>query len=311
MIYLETELQNRLIPNFHYALRPNGVLFLSASESITSRPDLFTALDRKWKFYRTNRPLGAPHVRATTDMAWTQITRIEETAGTTAGMAAAVATGKAITSRAGNIAALSAHALLQNYAPASVTTDNRGNILYVHGDTGRYLRPAPGPVSNNVVEMAREGLQLDLRHAINTAASASEPTLNKEVAVKTNGGFSTVRFSVRALPRDKSGEPLLLVSFEDVAGSGKPADQLKPAATAKSGRGKRSAAASAEAARIEELERELAYSKENLQATSEEQQASNEELKSTNEELQSTNEELQSSNEELETSKEELQSLNE
>jgi len=309
MIYLETELQNRLIPNFHYALRPDGVLFLSTSESITSRPDLFTALDRKWKFYRASHPLGAPHIRATTDMAWTQITRIENTSGTTAGMTAAVAAGKAVSGRAGNVAALSTHALLQNYAPASVTTDSRGNILYVHGDTGRYLRPAPGPVSNNVVEMAREGLQLDLRLAINHAASAAEPTLNKEVSVKTNGGFSTVRFSVRALPREKRGEPLLLVSFEDVSGVGGAAAQPQLAA-AKPGRGKRRAA-SAEAVRIQELEHELAYAKENLQATSEEQQASNEELKSTNEELQSTNEELQSSNEELETSKEELQSLNE
>ncbi|MCX7145580.1 MAG: protein-glutamate O-methyltransferase CheR, partial [Sulfuritalea sp.] len=143
MIYLETELQNRLIPNFHYALRPNGVLFLSASESITSRPDLFASIDRKWKFYRANHPLGAPHVKATTDMSWAQITRTEHTAGITAGITAAVAAGKAAAGRAGNVAALSAHALLQTYAPASVTTDSRGNILYVHGDTGRYLRPAP------------------------------------------------------------------------------------------------------------------------------------------------------------------------
>jgi two-component system CheB/CheR fusion protein len=314
MIYLETELQNRLIPNFHYALRPNGVLFLSTSESITNRPDLFTAIDRKWKFYRASHPLGAPYSKATTDMSWAQLTRTEDTAGSLTGITAAVAARRASTSRAGNVAALSTHALLQNYAPASVTTDSHGNILYVHGDTGRYLRPAPGPVSNNVVEMAREGLQLDLRFAINNAAAVAEPTLNKEVSVKTNGGFSTVRFSVRALPRDKSGEALLLVSFEDVAEggepTGKPADQAKSAA-AKPARGKRSAAQSAEAARIEELEHELAYARENLQATSEEQQASNEELKSTNEELQSTNEELQSSNEELETSKEELQSLNE
>ena len=319
MIYLETELQNRLIPNFHYALRPNGVLFLSTSESITSRPDLFAAIDRKWKFYRANHPLGQNHIKANVDMAWAA------SPGTRSSMATQltddVATGKPITGRAGNVAALSTHALLQTYAPASVTTDSRGNILYVHGDTGRYLRPAPGPVSNNVVEMAREGLQNDLRFAINNAAGLAEPTLNKEVAVKTNGGFSTVRFSVRALPRDKSGEPLLLVSFEDVADPGKlagqPADQAagKLAAAAKPGRGKRSAGAQSaktpDAVRIEELERELAYSRENLQATSEEQQASNEELKSTNEELQSTNEELQSSNEELETSKEELQSLNE
>ena len=309
LIYLEAELQNRLIPNFHYALRPNGVLFLSTSESITSRPDLFAAIDRKWKFYRASHPLGMPHLKANVDMAWATSPGTAGAHGTAARQKDEAAAGKAVTGRAGNVAALSTHALLQNYAPASVTTDSRGNILYVHGDTGRYLRPAPGPVSNNVVEMAREGLQLELRLAINTAASAAEPTLNKDVAVKTNGGFSTVRFSVRALPRDKSGEPLLLVSFEDVADPGKLAGQ--PAAQAKPARGKRSAAKSAEAARIEELERELAYSRENLQATSEEQQASNEELKSTNEELQSTNEELQSSNEELETSKEELQSLNE
>jgi two-component system CheB/CheR fusion protein len=315
MIYLETELQNRLIPNFHYALRPDGVLFLSTSESITSRPDLFVALDRKWKFYRASHPHTATHLKANVDMAWaTHGGNSAGTRGTAARLTEEVATGKLNTGRAGNVAALSTHALLQTYAPASVTTDSRGNILYVHGDTGRYLRPAPGPVSNNVVEMAREGLQLDLRLAINHAASVAEPTLNKEVSVKTNGGFSTVRFSVRALPRDKSGEPLLLVSFEDGTGAGKPADQAKLAAV-KPGRGKRSTAAHAtqtpEAARIEELERELAYARENLQATSEEQQASNEELKSTNEELQSTNEELQSSNEELETSKEELQSLNE
>jgi two-component system CheB/CheR fusion protein len=313
MIYLETELQNRLIPNFHYALRPNGVLFLSTSESITNRPDLFTAIDRKWKFYRASHVIGAHQLKANIDMTWANSARRADTAvainGTTE-LSAAVAAGVSNIGRAGSIAALSAHALLQNYAPASVTTDSRGDILYVHGDTGRYLRPAPGPVSNNVVEMAREGLQLDLRFAINTATAVAEPTLNKEVSVKTNGGFSTVRFSVRALPAGTSGEPLLLVSFEDVATSEKVAEHAPPA-TAYRGRGKRSATASADAARIQELECELAYARENLQATSEEQQASNEELKSTNEELQSTNEELQSSNEELETSKEELQSLNE
>jgi two-component system, chemotaxis family, CheB/CheR fusion protein len=156
--------------------------------------------------------------------------------------------------------------------------------------------------------MAREGLQLDLRNAINAASTQAEPTLGREVSVKTNGGFTLVRFAVRALPREKSGEPLLLITFEDVA---RPAEPAGKAAPATAGRGKRRGAASVESMRIEALERELAYAKENLQATSEEQQASNEELKSTNEELQSTNEELQSANEELETSKEELQSLNE
>ena len=304
MIYLEPELQNRLIPSFHYALKPDGVLFLSASESITNHPELFSALDRRWKFYR------AVHTGAATCPGI--VDQRVYAAGKGDRTTAAVVIGRPKASSAGSVGELSHRVLLQTYAPASVTTDAKGNILFVHGDTGRYLRPAPGPVSNNVIEMAREGLQLELRGAILNAAAQAATTLDREVSVNTNGDFARVSFSVRLLPGQhattahEAGEPLLLVSFQDIAGSSKTTH--KP--SAKQGRGK-GGAPSAETARIEDLERELAYAKENLQATIEEQQATNEELKSTNEELQSTNEELQSSNEEMETSKEELQSLNE
>ncbi|MDP3332758.1 MAG: PAS domain-containing protein, partial [Methylococcaceae bacterium] len=197
-----------------------------------------------------------------------------------------------------NFAELTRRVLVQCFAPASVVTDTNGNLLYVHGDTGKYLRPAPGQASLNVVEMAREGLELELRGAMRAAASDGTPTLNREIKVKTNGGFSTVNLSVRPLPSPEGNQNLLLVSFQDVA-----SPVIKP-------RRKR-IEKPAELGRIEELERDLAYLKESHQAASEEQQASNEELKSTNEEMQSTNEELQSTNEELETSKEELQSVNE
>ncbi len=290
LIYLETEQQNRLIPNFHYALKPGGVLFLSSSESISYDPPLFTPLNRKWKFYQAIITQGATR---------TLITETRPSTGREAEKLTSVAMSKAKT---GNVGDLSNRILLQSYAPASVTTDIKGNILYVHGDTGRYLRPAPGPVNNNVVEMAREGLQLDLRSALLNAVLVDAKMLTHQVSVKTNGGFSMVSFTVRRLPSVSSSEDdnLLLVSFQDVAPQDKPVR-----------RGIKRIPASLEASRVEQLERELAYAKENLQATIEEQQATNEELKSTNEELQSTNEELQSSNEELETSKEELQSLNE
>ncbi len=298
MIYLEVELQNRLIPIFHYALKPDGVLFLSVSESITNHPELFSAIDLRWKFYRAKHADAATHPGT--------VNQRVQAAGPAERAAGATVVGRPKAGSEGNVGELSHRVLLQTYAPASVTTDARGNILFVHGDTGRYLRLAHGPASNNVIEMAREGLQLGLRAAILNASAQAVPTLDREVSVKTDGGFAAVSFSVRALPRGESGEPLLLVSFKDVAGPGKPAHKL----TAKQGSGKGSAPTAA-VKRIEELERELAYAKENLQATFEEQRATNEELKSTNEELQSTNEELQSSYEELETSKEELQSLNE
>jgi two-component system CheB/CheR fusion protein len=143
-------------------------------------------------------------------------------------------------------------------------------------------------------------LQPELSAAVHRAASKSLPTLSRELLVETEGNRRTVSISVRPLADPGDGEGLLLLSFQDVT----------RAAPGKTARGKRAARA-VDDQRIQELERDLGYTKENLQATIEEQQASNEELKSTNEEMQSTNEELQSTNEELETSKEELQSVNE
>ncbi len=304
LIYLEPVVQNRLIPAFHYALKPGGVLFLSPSESIASHPDLFTAINRKWKFYRAVGNVASTRAMMDGGLIWTKDPNKKGTEEVNK------------KTREINFAELTKRALLQSYAPASVVTDAKGNILFVHGDIGKYLRVAPGQAMLNVIEMAREGLQLELRATMLLAAADSGTAFqSREVSVKTNGHFQLVNLNVRALPTLDTGEKLLLVSFQDMAQSlsEKPGSaKLAPGSAAPGGpeRGK-GATGTAELQRVEELERELAYNKENLQATIEEQQASNEELKSTNEELQSTNEEMQSTNEELETSKEELQSLNE
>lgn len=290
MIYLGPELQNRLIPSFHYALKPGGILFLSPSESIGNHPELFTAQNRKWKFYRAVHSPSSTRALIAGGISWATNGRDKVPDET---MKKAKET---------NLAELARRALLQSYAPASVVTDVKGNILYVHGDTGRFLRPAPGQASLNVVDMAREGMQLELRTAVQAAPQSTVP-LEREVALGTGDDLWVARFSVRPLSDPDSGEALLLVSFQETA---RDAGQLP---LAKPRRGK--PGGPAELRRIEELERTLAYTRENLQATIEEQQASNEELKSANEEMQSVNEELQSTNEELETSKEELQSVNE
>jgi two-component system, chemotaxis family, CheB/CheR fusion protein len=286
MIYLEPELQGRLIPAFHYALKPDGVLFLSPSESIGNHPELFAAINRKWKFYRAVKSIEATRAVLASGQAW----NVE---GVGKAMEEPV-----IKTKEANLADLARRVLMQSYAPAAVVTDVKGNILFVHGETGKYLRPAPGQATLNVVDMAREGLQLELR-AIMLAASHGEATLSREVCIKHKGESFAVHLSVRPVSDPDSGQNLLFVVFQDVI-CGLPAKPRGNAAPATGG-----------AKRVEELERDLAYTRENLQATIEEQQSSNEELKSANEELQSTNEELQSTNEELETSREELQSVNE
>jgi two-component system CheB/CheR fusion protein len=257
LIYLEPQLQNRLIPVFHYALRPGGVLFLSPSESIGNHTDLFAALNRKSKFYRAVPTAASARALLGGGPGWAAEKagrRPEETMSKT---------------REIDFAELARRMLLQSYAPASVLADLKGNLLYVYGETGKYLRPAPGQATLNVVDMAREGLRLELSAAVDLAAGTGAPTLNRELAVKTGEDFQRIGFSVRRIPDTGVGEGLLLVSFHE------PAAAAPEPATAAPSRGKKRGA-TGEAKRIEALERELAYTKENLRATIEEQQASNE-----------------------------------
>jgi two-component system CheB/CheR fusion protein len=288
LIYLGAELQNQLIPTFHYALKSGGILFLSPSESIGNHTELFSPINRKWKFYRAVHSITSSHTVMTNVLSWA------------AGIGGKEAPKEIMAKpKETNFAELTRLVLLQCFAPASVVTDLKGDILYVHGETGKYLRPAPGQASLNAIEMAREGLKLELRAAIRASTEKGTPSVNKEIQVKTNGGFTPVNLSVRSLASYENGQNLLLISFQETVNP----KTVNP--------GQKRIDQPAELGRIEELERDLAYLKESYQATVEEQQTSNEELKSTNEEMQSTNEELQSTNEELETFKEELQSVNE
>ncbi len=288
LIYLEPQLQNRLIPTFHYALKPGGYLFLSPAESIGNQPDIFAPANRKWKFYMAKQSMDSARRVMQGGLSWTRdhaITGVDE----------ALKKGKDV-----NFAELARRALLHHYAPPSVITDEKGDILFVNGETGKFLRPAPGRANLNVVEMAREGLQMELRTGILTAAAQKKPVIYPDLSVRTDDDIRGVKLTVRPLADQGGPMGSLIVSFEEVEPPAK-GKRAKPRTMIKSGEFKRA----------EDLEQELLYTKENLQASIEELQASNEELKSTNEELQSTNEELQSTNEELETAKEELQSINE
>ncbi|RPI38895.1 MAG: SAM-dependent methyltransferase [Methanoregulaceae archaeon] len=289
LIYLEPELQNRVIPAFHYALRPEGVLVLSPSETIGEFTDLFAPLNKKWKMYLKKPSLSSTRALVAQRFLWAG----DQPSPKVPGIAAAGAEKI-------NIAELTRRVLLQSYAPPSVITDLKGVIIYIHGNTGKYLQPAEGHARMNVMDMAREGLQQEIRSAIGSAITLHKPAVARDVPVRTTGGFSGVTITVHPFSDPDLSRELLLISFQDAKA---PQDE-KPVRAKRPG-------LKGPLKRVEDLEQELAYTKENLQAIIEEMQAANEELNSTNEELQSTNEELQSTNEELETSKEELQSVNE
>ena len=291
LIYLHADLQKRLLPLFHYALKPDGILFLGPSETIGGFSELFKVVDKKWKVFA--RKAGATAVHAATDLPKPPAAGED---------VEAVGPLPAAREKHPSVAELSSKLLSERYAPPSVIVNERGDIIYIHGQTGAYLRPAPGQPSHNVLAMAREGLPLEMAAALRKASRSDEEVVHKAVQVKANGGSVRVDLKVNKITNPETMRGLLMITFA-------PASGLAPAVSTEPP--KRRTAKKKGAKRESALERELQYTKESLQSTIEALQTSNEELTSTNEELQSTNEEMQSTNEELETSKEEMQSLNE
>jgi two-component system, chemotaxis family, CheB/CheR fusion protein len=288
LIYLDGDLQKRLVPLFHYILNPGGLLLLGSSETIGRYGDLFSLVDKKWKLFR-RKDSGI------SDQTW------EFDSARSQGADRGERTDVDIRARRQiSVTEVAERALLDKYAPPCVIVNHKGDILYTHGRTGKFLELASGSASLNVYEMAREGLRLELNSAVRRASQQKKTVTLEGLRVKTNGGYQPITLTVRPLrERDDQLGTLTLVAFHELAG------QKAPKGRKVAHPGKTSLK------RIAELEQELRFTQESLQTSIEEMETSNEELKSMNEELQSTNEELQSTNEELETSKEEMQSLNE
>jgi two-component system CheB/CheR fusion protein len=289
LIYFGIDLQKKLLPLFHYSLRPEGLLFLGSSETIGQFTDLFAMCDKKWKIF--SRKNGAKITSALDFPApGPAITMPEKEAP------AVLKAVKDINSNHLMKAILS-----QSDIPSCAVVDDKANIIYIHGHTGRFLEPAQGESSINILDMARPGLKAALSNAMRQMASDRQEIVINNLQVKENGGHVAINLILKPLRDFQTGHRgLMLVVFEEITEARKRKEVKKIAQS----RQKKSD-------EVKRLEDELQYTRENLQTTIEELETSNEELKSTNEELQSTNEELQSTNEELETSKEELQSLNE
>lgn len=284
LIYFNSELQKKIIPLFHYSLLQNGILFLGSSETISGYVDLFSMLDKKWKFYKRRDSVYSTQPFIEFPVAHV-MRKIPE--------------NEMIKQDIKNIPQLAEKIILQNYSPNCVIVSATGDILYIHGKTGKYLELPPGEVKLNIFDMTRETLKQELTAMVRRVKSNKRSLSAEGIKVKSGGKNIYVNVTVKPIKEPASMVDSLLIIFEDVI-------PPKNVRTSKQVHyDKRSEKI------IKELERELKSSKENLRSTIEELETSNEELKSTNEEMQSTNEEMQSSNEEMETSKEELQSLNE
>jgi two-component system CheB/CheR fusion protein len=287
LIYLQAELQARIMPIFHYALRADGFLFLGLSETIARHGDLFSPIDKDCRIFQ-RRDLVTPLSPS-----------VLQFMPQGRGAPAAWRSPREPRALSQDILRSAAEAVLERFAPAHVVVNAQGEILHYSIRTGKYLEPAAGAPSRDLFAMARKELRPDLRAALRTAVETHRSVTRDHIVVATNGGGAqTIILTVQ--PITAGGDTAFLIVFTDV-GPIRPQEEV-------AGDGP---LPSTEDAAVQQLERELQETKQNLQATIEELETSNEELKSSNEEMLSVNEELQSSNEELEASKEETQSINE
>ncbi len=282
-IYFNATLQKRLLPLFHYSLRPAGILILGAAETVGSAQTLFQPVAAKSRLYRrgvdavsvaaVSFPVShRPHARLPSQ----ELPMSREIPTT------------------GNLQALVDQLLLQKFAPAAVLVNALGDILFVSGRTGRYLEAAAGKANWNVHVMARPAIRAALTVALRRAVKERAPIEVRGLRLDDTK-TQLLDLTVEAVTEPKALEGAVMIVFREV--------DAPPFA-----RSRRRAAAGA----IDPgIPAELARSQEELQTLRRAMRAAEEERQAAIEELQSTNEELQSANEELTTSKEESQSMNE
>lgn len=284
MIYFDATLQRRLLPLFHYSLRPGGVILLGSSETVGRFNRLFTPIESKLRLYR-RQETAANSAADVLVKSFPPLSKIKKEL--------IVSPPLSPTQDANTLQAAADQVLLQVHAPPAVVVNNAGDIVYISGRTGKYLEPAAGKANWNFHAMAREGLRAAVTDALKQAATQKEPVQLRGLQVHEPGGVQIVDVTVQALQEPKALQGMVMIVFRDAA---------PPA-----GRGRRKTPSALELSHAEEVQQ----CRDEIQTLREETRASKEELQSTNEELQSTNEELQSANEELTTSKEEMQSMNE
>jgi two-component system CheB/CheR fusion protein len=285
MIYLTADLQKKLLPVFHYSLNNKGLLFLGPAESIGIFSDAFTVLDSKWKLYE--RVEGISSLTKMMDFPFNISSHHNK----------AEQDFKELPVMKGVITEAFQKVLLDQYTPASLLVNNKGDILYINGRMDNFLQFQVGEAILNVNKMAREELKYVLGNAIHQSCKQKSIIRVSNVKIAINGVSHFIDFTVDFI-NDQQLHGCLAIVFYD---KGEIKKQLELDVDL----------SEINSSQIDELSKELSYTKQQLHTTIEQMETSLEELKSTNEELQSTNEELQSTNEEALTTKEEMQSLNE
>ncbi|XKH02211.1 PAS domain-containing protein [Marinobacter nauticus] len=291
LIYFDVKLQRRILPLFHYSLRPTGLLLLGSSETVGRLSHLFTPLKPKLRLYQSKPYESARHSQLLLKSFPPMLNLPKEPPVPSRPSLPQEATD--------SLQAAADHVLLQVYAPAAVVLNGDADIVYISGRTGKYLEPAAGKANWNILAMARDGLREPLYMALKQAATQSEPVELTGLSIQGESCVQYVDVTLQAFSKPEALKGMTMVVFRET-----------PSPTTQARRKKNQPANSGTTGQMEHYYQEIERLKEQERRTREELQTSNEELQSTNEELQSANEELTTSKEEMQSMNEELQTIN-
>jgi len=276
LIYLQNDLQAKVLATFHYGLRPGGFLFLGKSEGIFHQEALFDSGDRSAKIFRRrpgeSRLLPAPSFRVPDSRDRNN-------------------------PPAPNPQQRLMDAAIEAFVPPSVLINAAFEIQHMHGDVAPFLAVSAGKPTTNLQQLVRREFRADLNLLVHQVEHKLESVEGRAHVISTAEGKRRVVLSVHQVERGTTNA-YFVVAFHATAVNG---DER---ITGRSEAGQ-------ESLDVKALEEELLSTRERLQTVIEELETSNEEMQALNEEVQAANEELQSSNEELQAANEELQSTNE
>ena len=287
LIYLLEPAQRRVLQSFAHAVKNRGSLWLGPSESASVVDQNFTVLDKTWRLFQKHRESRLPadlRLRSRAESAPRPALRTKPTRVPSPSVVG------------------SYDRILDRFAPPSVLLDEALRPLQIFGDVAEYMQIPRGRMDGSVSDMLAEPLRTPLAMALQRIQMNRETSTSERVAL----GGRELTLEVAKFSHTLGEETHYYVVFrrpDRAAPEAEPPPRSEDAPPDVI-----SEPRSAE--RLRQLEMELDYTKENLQATIEELETTNEELQSSNEELTSSNEELQSTNEELHSVNEELHSTN-
>ena len=296
LIYLQPVLQTRALAMFNFSLKADGILFLGSSETVGEMAEFYRPLEQRFRIYQSRgkkNPLPDS----------LQITpkQKEHEKGMQQQIFGVPRRETRVADRETKMIKAFLDQATRDYLPLSVIVDEHLDIQQVVGDTTGLFTIPSGPLEYNISKLANRALAIPLATGIQKVFRTGEEVSYSNIHFENGDQQTSVRLSIRPLVQQKGQSNLAVVFLEKtekVSASSAENDLVVYDVGAESQQ------------RIDDLEQELQFARENLQATIEELETSNEELQATNEELLASNEELQSTNEELQSTNEELYTVN-